>query len=76
MVPQAVVTHNHEIISLLLPNPDFDTVMSHSIDIWYADYNIPPLWKGRSFPKGLSAQVENHWSRKMILDEYLEDEWT
>lgn len=34
-VPHVVVTSNHEIISLLLHNCNFTTLMNHNVNIWY-----------------------------------------
>ena len=39
-VPHAVVTPNHKIISLLLRNCDFATVMKRDVNTWCTEYLI------------------------------------
>lgn len=40
MVLHVVVTPNCKIISLLLYNSNFDTIMSQNVNIWYVKYLI------------------------------------
>ena len=58
--PHVVVTPNHKIISLLLHNCSFATVMNHNVNIWYAGYLIydPPPKK-----RGCDLQVKHHCAR-------------
>jgi hypothetical protein len=60
-----VVTPNHDIISLLLHNCNFATVMNCIISIWYADDLKRALGKGPwTAPKrGHGSQMENHCPR-------------
>ena len=58
LVPHIVVTPNYKIISLLLHNCNFSTVMYHDVEIWYAGYLM-----GHSTLQG----VETHRLRTMVL---------
>jgi len=56
-VPHAVVScpHHHQIISLLLHNYNFATVVNCNVNIWYE--TPPPNQRGNN------QQIENHCSR-------------
>lgn len=57
-VPYAVVTRNHKIILLLLPNYDFATVVNHNVKYLICD---PCERVVQPTPKGSATQVESCW---------------
>ena len=56
-----VMTPNHKIISLLLHNCNFVTVINHNVNIWYAGYLT---WDSQ---RGQDRQVEKCCSRECHL---------
>ena len=59
-ISRVVVTPNHEIISLLLHNLMFASVMNSNINIWYAGYLIYYL-----------SLDGDHWLRTSIRDVHM-----
>jgi hypothetical protein len=50
-VPHVVITPNHKVISLLLYNCNFATLVNCNINIWYVEYLICDPGKDCSVPK-------------------------
>jgi hypothetical protein len=67
-VPQVVVILNHTVISFLLHNCNFVTVMDHNVNIWYTRYLI-----FNASQRGHCPHVENYWSRRCFVRHHPND---